>query len=43
MKKKILKAISKLAEKSIKKSNSTACYGWTYQPKEPNGIKNFGK
>ncbi len=43
MKNVVLKVIAKIAEKSIKTSNNTACVGWTYQPKIPKGIKNFKK
>ncbi len=43
MKKAVLKAIAKIAEKSIKKSNNTSCIGWSYQPKVPKGIENFKK
>jgi len=38
-----LKMIAKLAEKSIKTANNTACLGLSYQPKAPVGIKNFKK
>ena len=43
MKKVILKAIAKAAEKSITVSNRTACFGFSYQPKAPKNIKNFKK
>lgn len=43
MKNVVLKIIAKIAERSIKISNNTACVGWTYQPKMPNGIENFKK
>ena len=41
MKNAILKIVAKMAEKSIVKSNKTACFGLSYQPKAPKNIKNF--
>ncbi len=43
MKKTILKVVATIAEKSIAKSNSTACNFLTHQPKAPANIKNFKK
>lgn len=35
------KVLVKLSEKAIKKSNNSACLFWSYQPKEPAGIRKF--
>jgi cyclic lactone autoinducer peptide len=43
MKSQIMKAVAKMAEKTILTANKTACCGWTYQPKAPANIKNFKK
>ncbi|MGN0650296.1 MAG: cyclic lactone autoinducer peptide [Oscillospiraceae bacterium] len=43
MKSQILKAVAKMAEKTILTANKTTCHGWTYQPKTPANIKNFKK
>lgn len=43
MKKTILKVLATVAEKSIKKSNNSTCFGWTYQPKAPDNILEFKK
>ncbi len=43
MKSKIMKAVAKMTEKTIRMANKTTCYGWTYQPKAPANIKNFKK
>ena len=43
MKSQILKAVAKMAEKTIIASNNTACCAWSYQPKAPANIKNFKK
>lgn len=43
MRKKLLKAVAKLGEITIKSANKAACIGWTYQPKMPANIKNFKK
>ena len=40
-KKVMLKLVSRLAEHAIKKSGDIHCMYWTYQPKIPNGIKDF--
>lgn len=43
MKKTIMKAVARAAEKCVRKANSTTCLGFTYQPKAPKDIKNFKK
>ena len=43
MKSQIMKAVAKMAEKTILTANKTACCGWTYQPKATANIKNFNK
>ncbi len=43
MKKMILKALAKAAEKSIATANKTTCTFMSYQPKAPANIKNFKK
>ncbi len=43
MKKTLLKAAAKAAEKCAVKSGRTACLAFTYQPKAPKGIKTFKK
>ncbi|GLB25397.1 hypothetical protein LXJ15735_16380 [Lacrimispora xylanolytica] len=37
----ILKLVSHMAEHAIKKANNTYCMYWSYQPKAPEGIKEF--
>lgn len=43
MKSTILKAVAKIAEKTVHSANKTTCYGWSYQPKAPASVKNFKK
>lgn len=40
-KKPMLRLISHLAVKAIDRSNKAFCLFWSYQPKVPEGIKNF--
>lgn len=41
MTKALLKALAFAAEKNIARSNNTACFGLSYQPKAPANIKKF--
>ncbi len=43
MTKALLKALAFAAEKNIARSNNTACFGLSYQPKAPANIKKFKK
>ena len=43
MKKQILKTLALIVKGTIRLANNTTCVGWTYQPKAPEGIKNFNK
>lgn len=43
MKKKVLKLVACMAEKAIVQANSTASRYWSYEPKAPEGLKNFKK
>ncbi|WP_442870343.1 cyclic lactone autoinducer peptide [Anaerocolumna sp. AGMB13025] len=43
MKKQCLTVLAVMAEKAIKQANSKASRFWSYQPKAPEGIKDFKK
>ncbi|WP_084726266.1 cyclic lactone autoinducer peptide [Sporobacter termitidis] len=43
MKTPLLKLVANIAAKAVSRANDTASTFWTYQPKAPEGIKNFKK
>jgi cyclic lactone autoinducer peptide len=43
MKEKVLELVACIAEKAIVQANNTASRYWSYEPKAPEGLKNFEK